>query len=56
MKQRYRLHWASGEGPAPQLKWQIWDWSLRKPIAHLESRSIGREVCRLLNAAHEAKL
>lgn len=50
MKTRYKLHWASGQGPSPELKWQIWDWTIYKPIAHLENRKIGREICLLLNA------
>ena len=51
MTKRYRLHWASGRGPSPLLKWQIWDWSLRTPVAHLENRALGRQICKLLNAA-----
>ena len=48
---RYRLHWASGRGPSPELKWQIWDWKLKHPIAHVESRVLGRLIARLLNEA-----
>lgn len=49
MKVRYKLHWASGQGPSPELKWQIWDWVTRMPIAHLENRAIARKICKLLN-------
>jgi len=51
MKPRYKLHWASGSGPSPELKWQIWDWRLRAPVVHLENRALGREICKLLNDA-----
>lgn len=50
-KTRYKLHWASGNGPSPLLKWEIWDWSLRVPVVHLENRALGRQICKLLNAA-----
>jgi hypothetical protein len=49
MKTRYRLHWGSGSSPSPKLKWQIWDWSIRHPVAHLENRALGRLICKLLN-------
>ena len=49
MKKRYRLHWSSGSGPSPELKWQIWDWSIRHPVTHLENRALGRQICELLN-------
>lgn len=48
---RYRLHWASGRSPSPELKWQIWDWHLLKPVAYLENRALGRRICTLLNEA-----
>jgi hypothetical protein len=51
MTKRYRLHWSSGRGPTPKLKWQIWDWSLRVPVAYLENRALGRQICKLLNDA-----
>lgn len=49
MPKRYRLHWASGRGPSPALKWQIWDWTLRCAVVHVESRSLGRTIAGLLN-------
>lgn len=49
MKTRYKLHWASGRGPSPELKWQIWDWAIYAPVAHLENRALARKVCALLN-------
>jgi hypothetical protein len=52
---RYRLHWASGEREFQQLKWQIWDWTLRHPVVHLENRALGRLVAKLLNAEAEKK-
>lgn len=52
---RYKLHWASGNGPSPELKWQIWDWKIRCVIAHLESRKLGRLIAQLLNAAERNK-
>lgn len=51
MKTRYKLHWAGSQREFVQLKWQIWDWTIRSPIAHIENRAIGREICALLNAA-----
>lgn len=27
MKSRYRLHWAAGSAPRPQLKWTVYDWA-----------------------------
>lgn len=48
---RYKLHWASGRGPLLELKWQIWDWTLRCPVVHLENRALGRQICKLLNEA-----
>ena len=52
-KLRYRLHWASGQGPKPSLKWVIYDWQLKIcPVAYVESRVTGRKVCALLNAEH----
>jgi hypothetical protein len=50
MKLRYRLHWASGQGPKPSLKWAIYDWRLICPVAYAESRVTGRKICALLNA------
>lgn len=50
MKTRYKLHWASGRGTSPELKWEIWDWTILAPIAYLENRAIGRRICALLNA------
>ena len=49
MKVRYKLHWASGDRPSPELKWQIWDLTIRAPIAHLENLALARKVCALLN-------
>lgn len=49
-KLRYRLHWASGHGPKPSLKWAIYDWRLICPVAYTESRVVGRKICALLNA------
>jgi len=46
---RYKLHWAGGSKLSTKLKWQIWDWFIKQPIAHLESRKIGREICKILN-------
>jgi hypothetical protein len=51
MKTRYKLHWASGRGPSPKLKWEIWDLAIRAPIAHLENRALARKICALLNEA-----
>lgn len=57
MAKRYRLHWSSGRGPSPDLKWEIWDWSRGSdgrwigPVAYLANRALGREICRLLNAS-----
>jgi hypothetical protein len=55
MKTRYKLHWASGNGPSPELKWQIWDWSIRHPVVHLGNRALGRQICKLLNDSVRAK-
>ncbi len=54
MKARYRLHWASGQGPSNLLKWQIWDWTIRHPVVHIESRALGRLIAKLLND-HDTK-
>ena len=51
MKVRYKLHWAGSQREFTQLKWQIWDWAIRAPIAHLENRAVARKICALLNAA-----
>ncbi len=48
-KPRYRLHWASGQGPKPSLKWTIYDWRLICPVAYTESRVEGRTLCAFLN-------
>lgn len=48
-KLRYRLHWASGSGPKPTLKWAIYDWRLICPVAYAESRKAGRAICDFLN-------
>jgi hypothetical protein len=50
MRIRYKLHWRPAEHrPFRQLKWEIWDWNLRIPIAQIENRAIGRQVCKVLN-------
>lgn len=49
-KLRYRLHWASGHGPKPSLKWVIYDWRLICPVAYFEARVTARKFCALLNA------
>ncbi len=49
-KLRYRLHWASGQGPKPSLKWVIYDWQLICPVAYAERRDEGRELCAFLNS------
>ena len=54
MKLRYKLHWASNQDLSSKLKWQIWDWTIRAPIAYLESRVIGRQICALLNLHQRA--
>jgi hypothetical protein len=46
---RYRLHWASGQGPKPSLKWVIYDWVLICPIAYTETRVMGRKLREFLN-------
>jgi len=51
MKVRYKIHWA-GDRRSPGLKWEIWDWTIRAPIAYLETRSIARKICALLNASN----
>ena len=48
-KLRYRLHWASGHGPKPALKWAIYDWRLICPVAYTETRINGRKLCDFLN-------
>jgi hypothetical protein len=50
MKVRYKLHWAGSQRDFAPLKWQIWDWTIRHPVAHVENRAIGRTICALLNA------
>jgi hypothetical protein len=52
-KARYRLHWASGGGPKPCLKWAIYDWYLICPVAYSESRVAGRALCAFLNQKAE---
>lgn len=49
-KLRYRLHWASGSSPNPVLKWVIYDWFLKCPVAYVEKRAAGRNLCAFLNA------
>lgn len=48
-KLRYKLHWASNQGPKEILKWVIYDWKLIRPIAYSESRVKGRKICAFLN-------
>ena len=48
-KLRYRLHWASGDAPRPQLKWIVYDWKLICPVAYAETRVGGRRMCDFLN-------
>lgn len=50
-KLRFRLHWAAGNAPRPSLKWVIYDWNLRCPIAYAETRINGRRMCEFLNKA-----
>lgn len=49
-KLRYRLDWASGQGPKPSLKWAVYDWVLICPVAYVEKRTTGRKLAALLNA------
>lgn len=51
-KLHYRLHWASGSGPRPSLKWVVYDWSKEFccPVAYAETRVMGRKLCAWLNA------
>lgn len=50
-KQRYRLHWANGAAPKPNLqKWVIYDWKIVAPVAYSETRAGGRRLCDFLNA------
>jgi hypothetical protein len=53
MPKRYRLHWAGSQREFLQLKWQIWDWTLRCPVVHVESRKLGRLIAKLLNDAEK---
>lgn len=54
MRKRYLLHWGN-DRKSPELKWQIWDWSLRVPVVHLENRALGRQICKLLNDSKPLK-
>ena len=49
MKIKYKLHWASSNSPDPKLKWVIYNWHLKCPVAYAETRSIGRLLCDYLN-------
>jgi len=51
---RYKLHWAGSSRESPQLKWQVWDWTLKHPVAHIESRIVGRLIVQLLNLHSKA--
>lgn len=49
MKLRYRLHWASGQGPRPEFKWAVYDWKFCCAVAFAETRVMGRKICAFLN-------
>lgn len=51
-KFRYRLHWASGNSPKPELKWVIYDWKLICPVAYAETRKDGQKIRKFLNDLH----